>query len=109
MATTPIPSLRDCFEQLADPRRPGRTLAFPLSEIITIALCAVIGAANSWVAVETFATAKEAWFRRFLTLENGIPSHDTFGRVFALLSPANKFAECDRCRLFLRGALVCFA
>jgi predicted transposase YbfD/YdcC len=91
--STPLPSLLPAFEQLSDPRRPGRTFAFPLSEIITIALCAVIGGANSWVAVETFGIAKQAWFRRFLTLENGIPAHDTFGRVFALLSPAD-FQHC---------------
>jgi predicted transposase YbfD/YdcC len=91
--STSFPSLLHSFEQLTDPRRAGRTLAFPLSEIITLALCAVIGGANSWVAVETFALAKQAWFRRFLTLEHGIPAHDTFGRVFALLSPAD-FQHC---------------
>jgi hypothetical protein len=51
------------------------------------ALCAVLCGANDWVAVETFGKAKEGWFKRFLALPNGIPSHDTFGRVFALLSP----------------------
>jgi hypothetical protein len=82
-------------EQLADPRRPGRTLEFSLGEIITIALCAVIGGANDWVAVETFAKAKRAWFQRFLNLEQGIPAHDTFGRVFARLD-RNAFQNCFR-------------
>jgi predicted transposase YbfD/YdcC len=95
MSTTPPPSLRSSFAKLADPRRPGHTLTFPLSEIISVALCAVIGGANTWVAVETFGTAKQAWFQRFLALENGIPSHDTFGRVFALLSPTD-FQACFR-------------
>ncbi len=95
MLPLPTTSLRTAFAQLADPRRPGRTLTFPLTEIITIAFCAVIGGANSWVAVETFGQAKQAWFQRFLHLENGIPSHDTFGRVFALLNPL-AFQNCFR-------------
>jgi predicted transposase YbfD/YdcC len=95
MLPLPTTSLRTSFEQLADPRRPGRTLTFPLTEILTIALCAVIGGANTWVAVETFGKAKQAWFQRFLKLEKGIPSHDTFGRVFALLNPL-AFQNCFR-------------
>jgi predicted transposase YbfD/YdcC len=95
MSLLPTTSLRTAFAQLADPRREGRTLTYPLTEIITIALCAVIGGANSWVAVETFGKAKQAWFQRFLNLENGIPSHDTFGRVFASLNPL-AFQNCFR-------------
>jgi predicted transposase YbfD/YdcC len=48
-----------------------------------IAVCAALCGADSWVGVETVARAKEGWFRQFLKLENGIPSHDTFGDVFA--------------------------
>jgi predicted transposase YbfD/YdcC len=95
MSTAATPSLRASFAQLVDPRRPGRTLAFSLGEIITIALCAAIGGANDWVAVETFGKAKQAWFQRFLSLEQGIPSHDTFGRVFARLDPT-AFQNCFR-------------
>jgi predicted transposase YbfD/YdcC len=95
MSTALTPSLRTSFAQLIDPRRPGRTLAFSLGEIITIALCAAIGGANDWVAVETFGKAKRAWFQRFLSLEPGIPSHDTFGRVFARLDPT-AFQNCFR-------------
>ena len=51
----------------------------------TFALCAVLCGADSWVDVELFGRAKEAWLRTFLSLPNGIPSHDTFGRVFARL------------------------
>ena len=71
MSGTVIPSLRTSFAQLEDPRRPGRTFTFPLDEIILIALCAAIGGANDWVAVETFGKAKRAWFQRFLNLEQG--------------------------------------
>ncbi len=61
-------------------------------DIIVITLCAVIcGAdncgADNWVEIEEFGKAKEEWFRRFLKLPHGIPSHDTFGRVFSLLDP----------------------
>ena len=95
MSMAITPSLRTAFAQLIDPRRPGRTLAFSLGEIITIALCAAIGGANDWVAVETFGKAKLAWFQRFLSLEQGIPSHDTFGRLFARLDPT-AFQNCFR-------------
>lgn len=95
MSTAITPLLPASFAQLVDPRRPGRTLAFALEEIITIALCAAIGGANDWVAVETFGNAKLAWLQRFLNLEQGVPSHDTFGRVFARLDPA-AFQNCFR-------------
>jgi predicted transposase YbfD/YdcC len=95
MSGSTTPSLRTSFAQLADPRRPGRTLAFPLQDIICIALCAAIGGANDWVAVETFGKAKLAWFQRFLNLQHGIPAHDTFGRVFARLEPL-AFQNCFR-------------
>jgi predicted transposase YbfD/YdcC len=55
--------------------------------MFVIAICAIICGANDWVAVEEFGNAKHAWLRRFLDLSNGIPSHDTFGRVFARLAP----------------------
>ena len=55
--------------------------------MLVIAICAILCGANDWVAVETFGRAKREWFARFLGLAHGIPSHDTFGRVFAVLSP----------------------
>jgi predicted transposase YbfD/YdcC len=85
-------SIVEHFADLSDPRI-ERQKQHKLIDILVIALCAVLCGANDWVAVETFGKAKEAWFRRFLALPNGIPSHDTFGRVFALLSPA-QFQEC---------------
>jgi len=75
-------SLETCFSDLPDPRVKGRC-DHKLMDILIIAVCAALCGADSWVGVETVARAKEAWFRQYLTLENGIPSHDTFGDVFA--------------------------
>jgi predicted transposase YbfD/YdcC len=61
--------------------------------MITIALCAVICGADTWVDVEEFGHAKRAWFETFLDVPNGIPSHETFGRVFARLDP-EQFQAC---------------
>jgi predicted transposase YbfD/YdcC len=92
MDPRPRTSIEVHFGSLTDPRV-ERTRAHRLSELVTIALCAVVCGANDWVAVETFGQAKEAWLRTFLTLPGGIPSHDTFGRVFARLDPT-EFQRC---------------
>jgi predicted transposase YbfD/YdcC len=62
-------------------------------DILVIAVCAAICGADSWEDVELFGEAKEKWFKTFLALSNGIPSHDTFGRVFALLD-GQQFQAC---------------
>lgn len=80
-------SMHDHFGQLPDPRI-DRTKRHALLDIVTIAVCAVLCGAESWVEIEQFGRAKQGWFARFLALPNGIPSHDTFGRVFARLDPA---------------------
>src|SRR5215467_4997885 len=85
-------SLQEHFANLEDPRV-DRTKHHQLLAIITIALGAVICGADTWVDVEEFGKAKRAWLERFLDLPNGIPSHDTFGRVFARLDP-EQFQAC---------------
>lgn len=80
------------FNSLPDPRV-DRTKAHRLTDILTIALGAVIAGADNWVTIERFGRAKEGWFRSFLALPHGIPSPDTVGRVFAALDPV-AFAEC---------------
>jgi predicted transposase YbfD/YdcC len=74
----------DHFGMLPDPRV-ERTKKHKLLDIIAIAMCGVISGADNWVEIEEFGQIREAWLREFLELPNGIPSHDTFGRVFAQL------------------------
>lgn len=80
------------FADLDDPRV-ERCKRHGLTEIITIALCGVICGAESWVEIEQFGNAKRSWLSQFLDLPHGIPSHDTFGRVFARLDP-EQFERC---------------
>ena len=85
-------SLLDYFEDLTD-LRIYRSTRHQLLDIIAIAICAVICGADSWVYVELFGKSKEEWFRTFLELPQGIPSHDTFGDVFSRLDP-EQFQRC---------------
>ncbi len=78
-------SISDHFASLSDPRKSGM-VDHPLLEIITITICAVICGANNWVEVALFGQRRQAWLKQFLELSQGIPSHDTFGRVFSRLS-----------------------
>jgi DDE family transposase len=73
-------TLHEHFATLEDPRV-ERTKYHQRLSIITIALCGVICGADTWVDIEEFGKAKRAWLETFLELPNGIPSHDTFGRV----------------------------
>jgi predicted transposase YbfD/YdcC len=75
-----------CFGVIKDPRM-NRRKQHSLLDIIAVTICAVIAGADGWTDIVRFAYAKEEWLRSFLTLENGIPSHDTFGRFFSLLDP----------------------
>jgi predicted transposase YbfD/YdcC len=92
MAEEPLGSIRIHFSKLEDPRLDRQKL-HQLMDIIVIAICAVICGAETWVDIANFGQAREKWFRKFLELPNGIPSHDTFGRVFSLLNAA-AFEAC---------------
>jgi predicted transposase YbfD/YdcC len=87
-------SITKHFAKLKDPRRRHRRL-HPLQDIIVIALCAVIAGAQDWQDIETFGRKRRDWLKRFLALPHGIPSHDTFERVFDRLLPKS-FQACFR-------------
>lgn len=78
--------LESLFEQVEDPRV-ERTKRHRLRDIIILAICGVLCGADGWVEIEEFGNAKKTFFTDLLDLPNGIPSHDTFGRVFALIDP----------------------
>src|SRR3954469_25771496 len=85
----------DCFGDLPDPRQ-GNARRHDLLELLTIALAATLCGAESCVDFELFARSKEEFLREFLTLEGGIPSHDTFSRLF--LGPGRLLGLPDRVR-----------
>jgi predicted transposase YbfD/YdcC len=89
---SPLEQLRSRFATLQDPRV-ERTKLHQLLDIVTIAICAVICGADDWSEIELFGHSKREFFEQFLPLPNGIPSHDTFNRVFARLDP-QQFGEC---------------
>ena len=85
-------SLLRWFGELDDPR-PGRNVMHRLSDMLALAILAVLCGADRWVEVATWGRCKLEWLRSFLPLPHGIPSHDTFGRVFGRLDPAS-FEKC---------------
>ncbi len=92
MAQAGVTAIAETFVRITDPRI-ERTKRYRLLDMITIALCAAICGADSWVDVAKFGRAKRDWLDRFLDLEHGVPSHDTFGRVFAALD-TEEFLLC---------------
>jgi len=85
-------SITAVFDTVTDPRKDTENKLHLLTDILAITTCAAIGGAETWEAIAEFGRAKESFFRRFLRLDNGIPSADTFGRVFAKLDPV-EFAK----------------
>jgi len=90
--SNPTLAIQTHFASLTDPRI-DRTRLHDLLDIVIIAICAVICGSEGWEDIAKYGRAKQAWLKTFLRLPNGIPSHDTFSRVFCLLTPA-AFHEC---------------
>jgi predicted transposase YbfD/YdcC len=84
MPKKPLEAIEEQFSKVTDPRK-DRTKDHKLIDIIVIAICAVICGAEGWTDIENFGNSKLSWLKTFLELPNGIPSHDTFGRVFSML------------------------
>ena len=74
------------MKDVYDPRKAGM-ISYPLSEILVIAFLSVLAGFSEWQDIELFGNAKKKWLKKFLVLEYGIPSHDTFRRVFAMIDP----------------------
>jgi predicted transposase YbfD/YdcC len=98
-ATTTVGSIKKYFRRLKDPRVVGRSQHL-LVDIIVMAICGVIADCDDWPEIVLFAQKRLAWFQRFLKLPNGVPSHDTFERVFNKLEPRS-FQCC--CLAWLRA------
>lgn len=92
VAAIPTKTIGDHFSSLPDPRMVNKS-DHKLLDIIVITICAVICGADTFTEIEEYGVAKCDWFKRFLELPNGIPSHDTFGRVFSILNP-EEFQNC---------------
>ena len=92
MAETMKASIIEHFQTLEDPRI-ERTTKHLLLDILVIAVCTLLTGGEGFQDRELFGNSKRVWLQTFLALPHGIPSHDTFGRVFARLNP-QRFQEC---------------
>lgn len=92
MTKSPVASLETHFQNLTDPRA-EHSIDHLLIDIVMITICAVICGANNWVEIENYGYDKKEWLQQFLELPHGIPSHDTFMRLFARLKP-EQLQEC---------------
>ena len=85
-------SLQEAFSSIEDPRVERRKRHM-LIDIIILSICAVISGAEGWEAIEQFGKEKEDWLRKWIALENGIPSHDCIARVISRIKPS-EMTEC---------------
>jgi len=109
MSTTGFFEVLASTIELTDPRV-DRGQNHCLKEMVALAVCGTICGANNWAEIERFAVAHEDWFRQFLELDHGVPSHDTFGRVFARIDTA-QFYDCvlnwiSEINLSLKGCAI---
>lgn len=94
--------LLDSSSDFPDPRCVGRTRHRFLDPLV-IAVCAVVAGAESWVDIADYGQAKKDWLRTFLSLPEGIPSHDTFRCIFSILDPATfEGTSLNGCQVFMR-------
>ncbi len=108
MSTEPGSNIERYFGGISDPRT-GQNVQHKLLDIVTIALCGIICGADNWVDIEMFGQAKYEWLSSFLELKHGIPSHDTFGRVFRRLNAQEfqaSFAEWTRAICVLSAGTI---
>lgn len=87
MTSSLIESIREHFADVYDPRQQAK-VDHPLINIIFITICGVLCGADNWVAIETFGHTQIDWLSQYLNLDKGIPSHDTLGKTFAVIDPA---------------------
>lgn len=86
-------SIVDFLSEIEDPRRDNANRRHEFIDIMVIALCGMLSSADDWVSIALYGRTKKDWFAQFLSLPNGIPSHDTFNRVFSSIDP-DQFMDC---------------
>ena len=105
MSEAALPKSLEIFAEVEDPRRDHPTTQHKLLDIIGIVIMGTLCGATNWVEIEMWAKTKEAWLREVLELPNGVPSHDTFGRVFSLLDAEQMTEVFTRWTQALAGGL----
>lgn len=86
-------AIRKFFAKLPEPRRRRKRIKYPLLNLVVMALVATIAGADTWEEIAAFVRKRLCWFAKLLDMSSGVPSHDTFGRVFAALDPL-AFQKC---------------